>query len=299
MHRTLTAVVEWEKLMGKLAITSASGKLGSAVVQAVTEIVGRDHVVGLARTPRKAESLGIEIRPGDYDSPEQLKKSLQGIDSVLLVSGMDAPEKRIGQHRNVIDAAKGSGVRKIVYTSIQGAEEGTAFSPIVQSNRQTEQDVQSSGLNWVIGRNGIYVEPDIQYIDEYRKRGEIANCAAEGLCGYTTRSELAFAYARILTQPQHDGRTYNLNGEPITQTDLANYLNLAFGTDLQYRAMSVADYRQDRVEELGDFLGNVIAGIYEGIREGAVNNESQFEPAAGRQHQGWNTYFRELAARSS
>lgn len=114
-----------------------------------------------------------------------------------------------------------------------------------------KKDVQNSGLKWVIGRNGIYVEPNIEYIDEYRKRGEIANCAADGLCGYTTRSELAFAYARMLTQPQHDGRIYNLSGEPITQTDLANYLNLAFGTNLQYRAMTVADYRQDRVEELG------------------------------------------------
>lgn len=55
--------------MEKLAITSASGKLGRAVVQAVTELVGREHVVGLARTPRKAESLEIEIRPGDYGSP--------------------------------------------------------------------------------------------------------------------------------------------------------------------------------------------------------------------------------------
>ena len=283
----------------KLAVTSASGQLGGAVVRALIETVGREDVVGLARTPRKAESLGVEIRAGDYDAPDQLERSLQGIDFLLLVSGMDAPEKRIGQHRHVIDAARKSGVAKIVYTSIQGSEEGTAFSPIVQSNRQTEKDVQNSGLDWVIGRNGIYIEPDIEYIDEYRKRGEIANCAADGLCGYTTRSELAVAYACMLTQSQHNGRIYHLNGEPITQTNLANYLNQAFGTDLKYRSMSVDDYRQDRVEELGDFLGNVIAGIYEGIREGAVNNESQFEFATGRPHQDWEFYFGELSERSS
>lgn len=62
---------------------------------------------------------------------------------------MDNPQKRIQQHRNVIEAAKENGVQKIVYTSIVGDEVETAFSPIIKSNRQTENDVRESGLNWV------------------------------------------------------------------------------------------------------------------------------------------------------
>ncbi|QDV64003.1 SDR family oxidoreductase [Crateriforma conspicua] len=280
--------------MTKIAVTSASGKLGGAIVRAAAEIVGPVNVIGLARTPSKAESLGIEIRPGDYEKPDDLKQSLQGIDAVLLVSGMDAPDKRIGQHRNVIEAAKQSGVQKLVYTSIQGAEQSTAFSPVVHSNRQTETDVRESGLRWVIGRNGIYIEPDVEYIDTYKQRGEIANCAGDGQCGYTTRPELAYAYARMLTKSKHDGQTYNLHGEAITQQQLADYLNAAFGTNLSYRAMSVDEYRKDRVDELGEFMGNIIAGIYEGIRNGAVDNPSDFLAAAGREHQTWQSYFDQL-----
>jgi NAD(P)H dehydrogenase (quinone) len=285
--------------MKRLAVTAASGRLGSAILRSTIELVGKENVVGLARTPSKAESLGVEIRPGDYKSPSELKISLQGIDRLLLVSGMDAPDKRIDQHRNVIEAAKHAGVRKIVYTSIQGAEESTTFSPIVISNRQTEEDVRSSGLDWVVGRNGIYIEPDVEYIETYQQRGEIANCAGDGLCGYTTRGELAFAYARMLTQSQHDGQTYNLHGNAITQHQLTEYLNAAFGTELTFREMSVAEYREDRVAELGEFLGNVIAGIYEGIRKGAVNNESHFEKAAGRPHQIWSDYFTRISRRNA
>jgi NAD(P)H dehydrogenase (quinone) len=40
------------------------------------------------------------------------------VDTLLLVSGMDAPENCIGQHRNVLQAAQNSGVKKIVYTSV-------------------------------------------------------------------------------------------------------------------------------------------------------------------------------------
>jgi NAD(P)H dehydrogenase (quinone) len=277
--------------MTRIAVAAASGQLGSEIVKATIGAVGKDCVIGLARTPGKAESLDIEVRPGDYDSPSDLEKSLQGIDTLLVVSGMDAPEKRIDQHRNVIEAARKAGVGKVVYTSVQGAEENTAFSPIVQSNRQTEEDVRNSGLQWVIGRNGIYIEPDVEYVETYNQRGEIANCAGEGKCGYTTRPELAYAYARMLTGSSHNGHIYNLHGEPITQQQLAEYLNEAFGTDLKYRAMSVAGYREERIAELGEFMGNVIAGIYEGIRNGAANNESHFALASGRDHQSWREYF--------
>lgn len=284
--------------MTKYAVTAASGQLGSEITKATIEAVDKDRVIGLARTPSNAESLNIEVRPGDYESPSDLEISLQGIDTLLIVSGMAAPEKRIGQHRNVIEAAKKAGVSKIVYTSIQGAEEKTAFSPIVQSNRQTEADVRNSGLQWVIGRNGIYIEPDVEYIETYKQRGEIANCAGDGKCGYSTRPELAAAYARMLTEPKHNGHTYNLHGEPLTQQQLADYLNNTFGTNLKYRAMSVADYRAERIAELDEFMGSVIAGIYEGIRNGAANNESHFAMAAGRDHQSWPEYFDGLKAKT-
>jgi len=275
----------------KIAVTAASGKLGGEIVKAARTLVGSDNVVGLARTPAKAASLGVEIRPGDYTDAAQLETSLEGIGAVLLVSGMDAPDERIGQHRNVINAAKAAGVKRIVYTSIQGADTGTAFSPIVASNRQTEADVRESGLAWSIGRNGIYIEPDVEYLETYKAQGQIVNCAADGRCGYTTRPELAFAYARMLTDPKHEGQTYNLHGEPLTQQQLTEHLNATFGTDLEYVPMTVEDYRKERVGELGDFLGTVIAGIYEGIRNGVSDNESQYERAAGRPHQSWADFF--------
>ncbi|WP_290778998.1 NAD(P)H-binding protein [Hoeflea sp.] len=152
-----------------IAVTAVTGQLGGAIAEALIAMNTGETIIGLARSPAKAKELGIDVRPGDYDDAGQLRASLAGVDTLLLVSGMAAPEDRIGQHRNVINAAKAAGVKKIVYTSVQGAEQGTAFSPIIQSNRQTEADVRDSGLDWVIGRNGIYIEPDVEYIDSYRK----------------------------------------------------------------------------------------------------------------------------------
>jgi NAD(P)H dehydrogenase (quinone) len=284
-------VTRFEDYKMKIAITAVSGHLGGSIAKAVCELLPKESVIGLARTPEKAKGLGIEVRPGDYNDKQALEKSLQSVDTLLLVSGMDAPDKRIGQHRNVIEAAKNAGVIKIVYTSIQGAEENTAFSPVVQSNRQTEKDVRNSGLDWVIGRNGIYIEPDIEYVENYIKAGEITNCAGDGRCGYTNRAELAYAYARMLVEDKHNGQTYNLHGEAITQYQLAEYFNSAYDVKLVYTPMTVDAYKAERSAELGEFIGNIIAGIYQGIRDGKSDNPSHYALAAGREHESWQSYF--------
>jgi len=268
----------------KIAVTLANGQLGSSIVNEFMKAIGKENVIGIVRTPEKAPHLGIEVRKGDYNSREDFNTALQGIDAVLLISGMDDPQKRIQQHRNVIEAAKKNGVRKIVYTSIVGDEEETAFSPIVRSNRQTEKDVRESGLNWVIGRNGIYIEPDLEYIGTYVKEGEIRNCAGDGKCGYTSRDELGFAYTQMMLHDEHNGQTYNLVGEPITQTELAELINQVFSTNLKFKSVPVEIYEKERKAELGDFIGTIIAGIYNGIRNGANDVPSDFEKATGRTH---------------
>ncbi|WP_290779001.1 hypothetical protein [Hoeflea sp.] len=95
----------------------------------------------------------------------------------------------------------------------------------------------------------------------------------------------------MLTGSDHNGRTYNLHGGLLTQSELADYLNKAFGSELVYRPMSFEDFKADRIAELGEFIGTVIAGIYQGIREGASDRPSGFEAAAGRPHQSWDDYF--------
>jgi NAD(P)H dehydrogenase (quinone) len=278
------------------AVTAVSGQLGLEVARKLIALPGDAPVIGLARTPGKVSGLGIELRPGDYDQPEQLQTSLAGLDVLVIVSGMAPPEDRIQQHRNVIVAARAAGVKKLVYTSIMGPEDGTPFSPVVQSNRQTEADIKNSGLDWAIGRNGIYIEPDIEYLDRYKARGEIANSAGPGRCGYTTRSELAHAYAALLTRDDLNGGTFDLNGTPITQAELAGYLNRTFGTNLTYHEMTPEDFVADRSAELGDFIGPIIGGIYEGIRQGIYDRPGHYAEVTGRPHQSWEDYFSTLRA---
>ncbi len=268
----------------KVAITAVSGELGSAIAKRAVEKFGKENVVGTARTPEKVKSLGIKVFKADYNSKEDFLKAFQGVEVVLLISGMGDPDKRIEQHQKVINVAKESGVRKIVYTSIIGKAGNSTFDNIVNSNRQTEQDIINSGLDYAIGRNGLYIEPDIEYLDKYIKEGEIANCAADGKCSYTTRDELAIAYVQLIQNDSLNGKVYNLVGEAITQTQLVGYFNKYFNTSLIFNSLTPEDYLAWQQKHNGEFLGAVIAGIYTKIRNREFEIESDFKKIAERKH---------------
>ena len=51
----------------KIAVTSANGKLGSAIVKQLIVEMGKENVIGIARIPEKAQHLGVEIRKGADD----------------------------------------------------------------------------------------------------------------------------------------------------------------------------------------------------------------------------------------
>ena len=185
-----------------------------------------------------------------------------------------------------------------MYTSIIGDEKGNGFSPIVKSNRQTEEDIRNSGLQWAIGRNGIYIEPDLEYIETYKKYGAIINYAAEGKCGYTSRKELAYAYFNLLTDDKLNGNTYNLLGTPVTQIQLVNAINKAYNINLYYKSISVESFKKQRQAELGEFIGLIIGGIYEGIRTGKFDIESDFMKVAKRTHKSLDAMINEFLSKN-
>ena len=64
----------------------------------------------------------------------------------------------------------------------------------------------NSKIDWSIGRNSLYIEPDLEYIETYKKLGAIVNSADKGKCGYTSRNELAVAYTQMLLNKKHNNK---------------------------------------------------------------------------------------------
>jgi NAD(P)H dehydrogenase (quinone) len=269
----------------KVAVTAASGNLGQLLLPELVQLIGADNVVGIARSPEKITVSNIETRQADYENAADWPTVLQEIDTVVLISSPAGPWDRVQMHRNVIEGAKAAGVRKILYSSVigNGKEADTLYAPVAAINRQAEQDIQDSGLEWSIPRNGLYLEFDIAHIVNAATEDNIfRNNGGEGRCGYITRNEIAVATAQMAVDDQHNSKIYNLVGECHTQAELVQMVNEVYGLKVRYEAISDEQCFTKLEPTRGKIVANMLTGCYQCIRNGAYDVESDFATAAGR-----------------
>ena len=274
-----------------IAVTAATGRLGRAALKELRQCAPKEQIVAVARNPDALQMDGVPTRPGDYTNPAQMRAALAGIDTVVMISAPVAGGgDRLAMHRNVIDAAAAAGARKLIYTSVIGNElaEGTYFEPFYRVNHDTELHLQASGLEWIVARNGLYLDLDLVHIRHAAEHGGVyRNNAGEGRCGYASIAELAFALARLAVRDDCNGRTLNLFGELYSQAELVAFANAAFGLEVRYEAISldenVARFMADeRIAARGEDVARMLSGCFQCMEKGAYEVTSQFEQAAGR-----------------
>lgn len=274
----------------KIAVTAASGRLGSALLRRLATQVGAGAgaVVAVARDPARVVVPGVEKRAGDYQSEDSMRAALRGIDTAVMISAPVAGgTERIPLHRNVINAARHAGVRRLLFTSVigNGRENATLFGGTQQVNRQTEADLQASGLQWVIGRNALYLELDLIQMRRAEETGVYSNPAGEGRCPYLTIDEIARAFANLAADAGRSGQIYNISGETLSQSDLLKLACEVFDLHVRYEPMSdddcIAKFRK-LMPERGEGVAHMLTGCFQSIRAGAFDVPSHFREAAGR-----------------
>jgi uncharacterized protein YbjT (DUF2867 family) len=132
-------------------LVTTAGKVGSAAARLIAQ---RDVPVRvLVRHPEKAADLaqaGVEIFPGDLDSPESIDQAMRGVSSVILVTAPVVP-----QELSVIDSAERAGVEHLVKITTKAS----ADSPIARRRNQNEIEdaLVASGLSHTLLRNNAYI----------------------------------------------------------------------------------------------------------------------------------------------
>ncbi len=222
------------------AVTGATGQLGRLVIAALKDRGAGNQTVALARDPAKATDLGVEVRAFDYDAPETLVPALEGIDKLLLISGSEVG-KRVAQHKNIIEAAKGAGVRQIAYTSILHAD--TSPISLAPEHRETELLLEGSGLETVFLRNTWYTENYTGNLGPAIENGAIIGSTGDGELTTASRKDLAEAAAIVLTSDGHDGKVYELaNDQAFTMAELAQEVSSQTGKPVTYSYLDKDTY---------------------------------------------------------
>ncbi len=258
----------------KIGITGATGQLGTIVIEKLKEKTAAENIIALARTPQKAAGLEVEVREFDYDKPEGLSTALAGIDKLLLISGSEIG-KRLAQHTQVIEAAKKSGVKLIVYTSLLRADNSTIS--LAAEHDGTEKAIKESGIPYVLLRNGWYTENYTSSLQNILSLGTLYGSSGEGKISSATREDYAEAAVAVLTSEGQEGKVYELAGdEAFTMADFAAEISRQTNKDIPYVNIPEKDYAGALVNAgLPEPIAAFLAGSHTSTEKGDLFDDGQ------------------------
>ncbi len=259
-----------------IAVTGAAGHLGRLTITALrARGVAAGDIVAVVRDAAKAADLaadGVQVRVADYADADALRDALAGVDKLLLVSGSEVGQ-RLPQHTNIIDAAEAAGVAFIAYTSILHA----ATSPLILAgeHKATEELLAASGIDHALLRNGWYWENYDSSVAAAAASGALFGSAGAGRVAGAARKDFAEAAAAVLTTEGHAGAVYELGGERLTYTELAEVLSGIVGVPVTYKDLPKEEYAKI-LENAGvpAQFAAVLADSDAGIAVGALDTDS-------------------------
>lgn len=256
-----------------IAVTGATGHLGRLVLEHLLLRVPASQIVAVVRDAAKAADFaarGVTVRIANYDEPATLETAFVGVDRLLLISGSEVG-KRIAQHQAAIDAAKKAEVKLVVYTSLLRAN--TARMSLSVEHVATEKALATSGLPFVLLRNGWYLENYTENLGSALEHGVLLGAAQHGRIAAAARADYAEAAAVVVTSDGQAGKAYELAGDAgFTLTELAAEVSKQSGKAVVYKDLPAADY----AATLQSFglpapVAEMLASADEGIARGELD----------------------------
>lgn len=253
-----------------VAVTGASGQLGTLVAQQLLTLTDPSDVVLISRSPEKLNGFaGAQTRRGDFSDPSTLPDAFAGVDTLLLIS-TDSVDDRLEGQVAAIDAAVKAGVQRIVYTSVTRPEDANP-AQVVPSHAATEKALQDSGVAWTFLRNNLYSDMQRGTIDGAAATGRLVTNIGDGRTAYVTREDCAAVAAHVLVQVGHENVAYDVTGpDAIGADDLAALASKVSGSDVAVVQVDDAGLVQGLVEHAGlpEPVGELLASFGAATRGG-------------------------------
>ena len=213
-----------------IAVTGSTGEVGGRVARRLAER-GLEQRLVVRDSSRAPELEGAEVKQAsNYEARDEMEAALRGARTLFLASGEEA-RNRVEQHKAAVDAAKAAGVERIVYLSFYGARPDSAFT-FGRDHFHTEEHIKASGLSYAFSRDNIYLDfvPFFAGAD-----GAIRGPGGNGRFAPVARDDIADVLVELLTNPDRDGRAYEVAGdEAYTLAEAAERLGRAIGREITY-----------------------------------------------------------------
>jgi NAD(P)H dehydrogenase (quinone) len=248
-----------------ILVTGAAGKTGQAVIGALA--ARGAPVRALVHRPEQApvvEALGAgQVVFGDMRARATLEEVCAGVRAVYHICPNISPNE-VTMGRVVVAAARSAGVRHLVYHSVLHPQ--VEAMPHHWLKLRVEEHLLASGLPYTLLQPAAYMQNLLAYWTAIVQEGIYAvPYAAETRLSLVDLGDVAEAAAVVLTEPGHQGATYELAGaEVLSQTEVAAVLSQCLSRPVRAVAIPREEWEeQARATGLGDYQVETLLRMFE------------------------------------
>jgi uncharacterized protein YbjT (DUF2867 family) len=215
----------------KTLVIGGTGTVGTGVVQ---ELLARGADVAVLTRKPDAVKLPAGATPigGDLLEPATTRRIFRGIDGVFMLNPVSQTETHEGLMG--ILGAQAAGVKTFVYLTIHRLEQAPHF-PHFASKRPLESALRESGMAWTLVRPNNFFQNDYWFKEPLLNYGVYPQPIGQAGLSRVDVRDIAEVAAVALTQPGHDGKTYELAGPTaLTGTETAAIWSRALNRPIAY-----------------------------------------------------------------
>jgi uncharacterized protein YbjT (DUF2867 family) len=215
-----------------ILVTGGTGFVGPKIVHRLR--AEERPVRGLVRDPDRGKDLaawGCEHAQGDVTDPASVRRAMAGCEVVVhLVAIIQGKPEQFEQVmvqglKNVLEVARGEGVRRFVLMSALGTSEQTKdLSPYFSAKWRMEQAVKDSGLEHVIFRPSFVFGPGGGALKTFSRVVRLSPVipvfgAGDQRVQPIWIEDVAEYFAAAIDRPEAANRTFELGGPDIVTYD--------------------------------------------------------------------------------
>jgi uncharacterized protein YbjT (DUF2867 family) len=215
-----------------MSLTLVTGAAGNVASRVVRRLLKRSMPVRAFVRPNDAKpsGTGVEVFEGDLADRERVRAAMKGVSKVyLLATGIDL----VALEAAVVDAAIAEKVELIVKHSVQGAHYETALIP--RNHRASEKHIEASGVPYTFLRPGSFASNALGWVGMLRSGDSVYGPYGEMALPVIDPEDLAAVAEKVLTEPGHLGKIYELTGpQALTTAEQVAILGGVLGRRLAY-----------------------------------------------------------------
>ena len=263
-----------------ILVTGATGTVGREVV---AQLVAKgERVRAMTRNPEKTQpDSRVELVRGDFDAPDTLVAAVRGADRVFsLTGGPQTP----GHDKNLAEAAKKAGVKRVVKLSAMGGDE-TTRNDIRKWHDAGAQAFRDAGLPLTVLLPTGFMSNALHWRGMIKAQGKVFSNYGEGKLPYVHPRDIAAVAAVALTADGHEGKAYPLTGpEALSVGEQVRILSEATGREIAFVAISDEEARAGMQKSgMPGFVIDALIPFASFIRSGkAARVENTVEKVTGR-----------------